>query len=183
MYQESNALVEFFRDAVQNNKKSQDAGRPVFDEKDFVRIQAPGDTNTVIVRIATDQDKKRFPKSWSAYQNGLDLAQEGTPLEQWNLISRSQTLELKHQGIATVETLASVSDANIQKFGPGFMQLRNSAKQYLESSVDLARATQAARERDEAFARMALMQEEIDALKAQIGAPKRGRPRKEPVEE
>jgi hypothetical protein len=175
MYQEDGALIEFFQDAIQNNKKTKDEGRPVFDDKDFIRIQTPGDTHTVIVRIATEQDKKRFPKCWNAYQQGQQMSQEGTPLEQWNLISRSQTLELKHKGIATVETLVQVSDTNLQKMGPGYIQLRNSARQYLESSADLAKATQAARERDEAIEKMALMQEQIDALTQQLAAaPKRG---------
>ena len=50
MIQENGALVEFYRDAIQNNFKSAEAGRPIFDEKDFVRIQTPGDTRTVITR-------------------------------------------------------------------------------------------------------------------------------------
>ncbi|MDS1142392.1 hypothetical protein RE432_18315 [Pusillimonas sp. SM2304] len=165
MYQENGALVEFYRDAVQNNFKSAQEGRPIFDEKDFVRIQTPGDTRTVIQRIASDQDKQRFPRSWEAFQRGVELAQEGTPLEEWNLVSRSQVKELKHVGVATVESLASVSDANLQKMGPGYTQLRNRAQQYLDSSKDDAKATALARELEAANERIRLLEEANAALK------------------
>lgn len=187
MYQENGALVEFYRDAVQNNFKSAQEGRPIYDEKDFVRIQTPGDTRTVIQRIASDQDKQRFPKAWEAYLRGVELAQEGTPLEEWNLVSRSQTKELKHVGIATVEALASVSDANLQRMGPGYQQLRLRAQQYLDSSQDNAKATAWAREKEALEERVRLLEEANAALKASAQQetkvneeqpPKRGRPAK-----
>lgn len=188
MYQENGALIEFYRDAVQNNFKSAQEGRPIFDEKDFVRIQTPGDTRTVIHRVASEQDKQRFPKSWQAYQRGVEMAQEGTPLEEWNLASRSQVKELKHIGIATVESLASVSDSNLQKMGPGYTQLRKRAQQYLDSSQDDAKATAIARELEAANERIRLLEEANAALKASAtedkdsDKPKRG-PGRPPKEE
>lgn len=168
MYQENGALVEFYRDAVQNNFKSSQEGRPIYDDKDFVKIQTPGDTKTTVVRLVTDQDKQRFPRSWEAYQRNVELAQEGTPLEEWNLISRSQTKELKHVGISTVETLADVSDSNIQKLGPGYSQLRQRARQYLETSADDAKSTAWAREKEALEERVRLLEEANAALKAQV---------------
>lgn len=186
MYQENGALVEFYRDAVQNNFKSAQEGRPIYDEKDFVRIQTPGDTKTTVVRAVTEQDKLRFPRSWDAYQKNIELAQEGTPLEEWNQISRSQTKELKHVGIATVETLAQVSDGNIQKLGPGYSQLRQRARQFLESAADDAKSTAWAREKEALEERIRLLEEANEALKSQAKdedktedetKPRRGRPR------
>lgn len=166
MYQENGALVEFYRDAVQNKFKSAQEGRPIYDEKDFIRIQTPGDTRTLVVRIASEQDIQRFPRAWSAYQRNVEVAQEGTPLEEWNLISRSQTKELKHVGITTVEILAEVSDANIQKLGPGYMQLRQRARDFLASSADDAKATAWAREKEALEERIRLLEEANAALKA-----------------
>lgn len=171
MIQENGALVEFYRDAVQNNFKSAQAGRPIFDERDFVRIQTPGDTRTIIARVASDQDKQRFPRAWDAYSRGMELAQEGTPLEEWTQAGRSQVKELKHVGITTVELLAGVSDGNISRLGPGYGQLRDRARQYLESSKEEAKATEWAREREAMQERIRLLEEANEALRA--GAQKK----------
>ena len=167
MISENGALVEFYRDAVQNNFKSAEAGRPIFDEKDFVRIQTPGDTRTVIQRVASDQDKQRFPKAWDMFSRGLEIAEEGTPLEEWQQVTRSQVKELKHVNITTVESLASVSDANIQRLGPGYQQLRERAKQFLESADANAAATEWAREREAMQERIRLLEEANEALRAE----------------
>ncbi len=183
MISEDNALVEFVRDAVQNNFKSAQEGRPIYDEKDFVRIMTPGDTKTTVYREATDKDKQRFPKAWANYERGLEEVTEGTPLDQWNQISKSQTMELAHVNVRTVEQLVSVSDANIQRMGPGYMQLRDRAKQFLKSSGDDAAQAKAERENAELREKIALMQEQIDALLATKASDddqpaKRGRPAK-----
>lgn len=192
MIQEKDALVEFYRDAVQNNFKSAEAGRPIFDEKDFVRIQTPGDTRTVIARVASDQDKQRFPRAWDVYSRGLEIAEQGTPLEEWPQVTRSQVKELKYVNITTVESLAQVSDGNIQRLGPGYHQLRERAKQFIESADADAKATEWAREREAMTERIRMLEEENKALGAKDAdaageqpekrAP--GRPRKtsEPVE-
>lgn len=168
MIQENTALVEFYRDAVQNNFKSAQEGRAIFEDVDFVRIMTPGDTRTVICRKVTEQDKQRFPKAWDLYQRGLEQVLEGTPLDKWTGITTSQVKELAHVNIRTVEQLVSVSDASIQRLGPGYMQLRTRAKQFIEAAQDEAAATAHARENEQLREQMALMQEQMDAMAAQL---------------
>lgn len=193
MISENGALVQFVRDAVQNNYKSAQAGRPVFDEYDFIRIQTPGDTRTQVYRRANDQDKDRFPKAWAAYQQGLELPEEGTPIGMWPQATAAQVRELAHVHVRTVETLAALSDSSVQRLGPGYLQLRQQARHYLESAKNNADATRAQRENEELREQLRLMQEQIEALKAQKAADeddeeepepaKRGRPRKNPETE
>lgn len=190
MISENGALVEFYQGSVQNKSKSASAGRPIFEDRVFVRIQTPGDTRTVIDRIATDQDRQRFARALSIFERGIQITAEGTPLEEWPQITRSQVNELKHVGVLSVEVLAEVSDANIQRLGPGYTQLRLRARQYLEASADDAQATAAAREREALEERVRLLEEENAALRDRAEAqPKdenektneaarRGRPRK-----
>ena len=83
MISENGALVEFYQGSVQKKAKSAESGRPIFDDRVFVRIQTPGDTRTVIDRIATDQDKRRFSRALSIFERGEQISQEGTPLEEW----------------------------------------------------------------------------------------------------
>lgn len=180
MISENGALVEFYQGSVQSKSKSAEAGRPIFDDRVFVRIQTPGDTRTVIDRIATDQDRARFPKALSIYERGEKTAQEGTPLEEWPPVTRSQMMELKHVGIMSVEVLAEVSDANIQRLGPGYMQLRGKAQAFIASADAGAAATAWARERDDLLEQQRQMQEQIKAL--QDASKRKGRAKSEPEE-
>lgn len=170
MIHENGALVEFYRGALQNNIKSAEAGRPIFDEYDFVRIQTPGDTRTLIETRAIDSHKQSYPKAWDAYSRGLEAVTEGTPLSEWPSATASQIKELQYINIRTVETLAEVSDGNIQKMGPGYQQLRQRARDYIAQSKDIAQATKSARENERLREEMALMKEQMDALRAQLAA-------------
>jgi len=186
MIHENGALVEFYRGAIQNNIKSAEAGRPIFDEHDFVRIQTPGDTRTLIETRAIDSHKQSYPKAWDAYSRGLEVVTEGTPLAEWHFATASQIKELQYVNIRTVETLADVSDANIQKMGPGYQQLRQRAREYIAQAKDSAHATKTARENEKLREEMAIMKEQLEALQAQLASQssdteeKRGpgRPRK-----
>lgn len=148
MNQENNALVEFYVTAVQNNFKTAEEQRPVYDDVVFIRIQTPGDTRTRIERKATDQDKRRFPKSWAAFETQTELVEGGTPLSEWTGISASQVRELAHVHVRTVEQLASLSDSSIQRMGPGYQQLQKSARNWIETSNDNAASTEAMRLND-----------------------------------
>src|SRR5215469_4159702 len=78
---DSRLFVQFYRRAVQNKFKSDQQGRPIFDEIDYVKIIVPGDKNTVIDSPASEEHKFRFEKQWDRYKRGQEQASEGTPLE------------------------------------------------------------------------------------------------------
>lgn len=172
MTSENGALVQFVRDAVQNRYKSSQEGRPVYDDVDFVRIQTPGDTRTSVYRRATDNDKQRFPKAWAAYQEGLEAPDEGTPLKLWPQVTASQVRELTHVHVRTVESLASLSDSSVQHLGPGYSQLRQQARYYLDAAKDNAASTKAQREADELREQVRLLTEQVESLTAQKAADK-----------
>lgn len=192
MNSENGALVEFYIQAVQNNVLSKHEGRPIYSDKVFVTIQTPGDTRTTINRPATDQDKARFPKSWHAFQEGLSEVTEGTPLAQWPAVSASQVKELQHVHVRTVDQLAALSDASIQRMGPGYQQLRQSARHWLEHAKGDADQTRLQHENDSLRDEVAMLKEQLAAANAQIESlsepadepAKRGpgRHRKEPAE-
>lgn len=165
MFSESGALVRFYSEAVQDTVASDEAGRPIFKDQDFVQIQTPGDTKTLIERIARKQDIERFPRAWQAYKTGKEAVLEGTPIEEWALITKSQAMELKGVGIMTVEILAETSDTHIQKLGPGYMKLKVRAGEYLDSADVDAKATAWAREKELLEERIALLEQENTILR------------------
>ena len=83
--------VQFYKKAVKQEDESNEAGRPIFKEFDFVKIMVPGDNLTEIDTYARDSHKQRFPMQWANYQNKVGDKEGfvGTPIEEWTLISRS----------------------------------------------------------------------------------------------
>lgn len=149
---------------VQNEEKSAQAGRPVYEEKEFVRIVVPGDRNSVVFQPATETHKQRFPRAYEAFKNRTQIAQEGTPLEHWPPISRAAVLTLKAAHISTVEALAQVSDANLQQLGMGMRELREQARAYMQHAKDGAAIHKLAAENQKLREQLADQQRQIADL-------------------
>ena len=131
---DENLLVRFYKHPMQDSAKTLEEGRPIFSEKDFIEIMIPGNKDSIIQRPASKLDINRFPRHWQAYQSRTSQdGMEGTPLEEWPGINRAQVEEFKFMNIRTVEQLATMSDANSQKFN-GINSIRDKAKAYLESA-------------------------------------------------
>lgn len=160
-YDADNRLyVEFYVDAVRNAVKSAEAGRPIFDEVAFVKIQAPGDRLSSVVQKVNDLHKQRFPKQWAQFQNGQTQAVSGTPLEMWPQMTVGMVASLKAMNISTVEQLAELSDSNAAQI-MGNHELRRKAKNFLDAA-----AGEAVNTKLEAL--LEKRDNEIELLKAQM---------------
>lgn len=175
---ESHVFVTVYTDAVELKGESEKAGRPIFKDIPFIRITIPGDTNNIIERKLTEQDKHKYPRAWAEYERGESQGFTGTPLEQWPQITRAQVKESKYFECHTVEQLAGLTDSHCQKMGMGFRDLREKAKAYLNVAETSAAATAQAAENER-------MHQEIAELRAMLeGREKKpGRPRKEETAE
>lgn len=173
---ESHVFVTIYTDAVELKAESEKSGRPIFKDIPFIRITIPGDTNNIIERKLSEEDKRKYPLAWADYQRGEAQGFIGTPLEQWPQITRAQVKEAKYFECHTVEQLAGLSDSHCQKLGMGFMELREKAKVYLGIAASTAAATAQALENEKLRQEMA----ELRATISEISEKKVGRPRKEP---
>ena len=191
---DSRLAVQFYKKSVKQDIASDEAGRPIFKEFDFVRIMIPGDNLTEIDTYAQESHKQRFPRQWAHYQNQV-AGQEviiGTPIEQWPLVSRSQADELKGIKFRTVEDVANCSDQQLQRIGmiAGMSphSFREKAKAFLNLASDSAEVAQreaelqALREENakikaETDAKLAAMQEQMSALLAAVAKPKTRKPK------
>ncbi len=123
----------FFMDVTEDAAASQQAGRPIFKDTEFVRIVAPGDKTNVVCRPARQDDKARFAKQYAAFKRG-DIEQVvGTPLKQWPAITRAMAEEFKHLGVLTVEHLADLRD-DVKLRVPGAQDLSRRARAWLEAT-------------------------------------------------
>ena len=197
--------VNFYKKAVENVVKTEQEGRPIYEDRVFVRILVPGDAMSIIDTFAHEDHKKRFPIQWQHFlnkQGNDDDSISGTPLNQWPLISTTQAEELRGMKFYTVEQVASASDQQIVKIGmlTGMSPytFRDKAKSFLNLAAESADKDkrdaeikdlqeQNAKIKAEAEEKMLKMQTQIEAMMAMMAKqaePKpRGRKPKEVVEE
>ena len=190
--------VQFYKKSVKQDMASDEAGRPIFKEFDFVRIMIPGDNLTEIDTYAQESHKQRFPRQWAHYQNQVANHEDivGTPLEQWPQVTRSQAEELRGLKFHTVESIAECSDQQLQRIGmvagmsPHNFRLK--AKAYLNLANDSAEVAQREAEMQalkeenakikfDTEAKLSKMQEQMEALLAAV-AEKTPKTRKPKVE-
>lgn len=170
--EDTNLFVEFYTDAVKNIAKSESEGRPIFEDVVYISISFPGDRTKKVVRPVSDEDKLRFSRHWEAFQKG-ETGQnvQGTRLEQWPILSRSEIAELKALSILTVEQLASLPDSALNWFGA--REYRTKALAYIEMAKDSAVATKFAKENDELKSEIAQLREQLKDISSQLSKPKK----------
>lgn len=123
--------VRFFKMAVQDHEASDREGRPIFNDTNMVEIRVRGSRSDVVHKPVDAQIKQRFRDAWRAYEQGEELMESGTPLEQWGAMTRSQVEEMKYFGFRTVEHIANARDDLTSKF-PGLLALKQRATAYME---------------------------------------------------
>ena len=65
--------VSFYKKPVENVVKTEQEGRPIYEDKVFVRILVPGDSLSIIDTFAHEDHKKRFPVQWQHFLNKQSL--------------------------------------------------------------------------------------------------------------
>ncbi len=158
----------FFKQPVQNNFKTKQEGRPIFEEQDYIRIVIPANKLESPVRPVRDEDKEKWPREWARYQRGEQEAVEGTPLDALTQLSGSRKQELKALNIHTVEHLAAVGDQNLMNMGMGARQERDAAKAFLAMAKDQSAFTKLTADNEYMRGQIELMQERLDEALALI---------------
>ena len=130
---DKSVYVKFYTRPKENEAKSTEAGRPIYDDVDYVEIRTPGNSTNVVQRPVTDMDKKRFPQQYAMFKAGDAEQISGTPLAEAPWITRSQVEELAYLRIRTMEQLANVGDDVCTRV-PGMFKLKQRAQQMLAKS-------------------------------------------------
>ena len=169
-------LVKFYYETVPDNQRTQEEGRPIFKEVEYIDIRQPGNRDWGVVAPANQGYIDRFPLHYQKFKARQEQGfEEGTPLSQWPAITRATVEELKFFNCHTVEQLSMMSDAHTGKF-PGVIMLKQKAKAYLEAAKEnsVVEALEAANRRNEELEeRLAKMEAMLDMPEA---PKRRGRP-------
>lgn len=158
--------VEFRKHPVFQQIESEEKGRPIFKDVDYIAIRFPGDKTKMVDRPVQDQDKLRFAAQWHQFEQTGIVTQIGTPLEEWPPITKSQALELKGLGIHTVEQLSNLGDGLLGFLGA--REYREAARKYLEKASGSEAQMKMLNERmDELMRRNAELSEQLAAAAAE----------------
>jgi hypothetical protein len=145
--------------------KSHEAGRPIYEDREYVKILVKGQDKQVFVREVTLEDKQRFPNAYAAFKRGIEAPVTGTPVEMLGLGPSSVEM-MRIKGIRTVEDLAELGDDGLQGIGTGARDLQAKAKAFLgrtsSKAVELEQALAAER------AKTAALQAQMEALGQQV---------------
>jgi hypothetical protein len=160
----------FFVDQVQDMVASERAGRPIFRDEERVEIIMPGNPHTRPVARVTEEHKQRWPREYAAFKDGLELAPDGTPLEEWPILKRSQVMELKALGFKTVEHIRDMDDLAIQRIGMGGRRLKDMAAVFLDDADRVALTNQLAAENQRKDEEIAALRQQISEMGTQMEA-------------
>jgi hypothetical protein len=187
--QTESLAVRFYSKPMQNEFLSSREGRPIHYMADFVRIEIPGNSTSIIDTFVNESHKTRFPIEWAQYLNEKtesdSIETQGTLIREWPLLTAAQATELRHFKFYTVEQIANSSDSQIMSIGMAAgmapYALRDKARAYLENAKDSALVqsqTEELRKREQEIADLKAQVERL-ALVLEEQKPKRGRPAKE----
>lgn len=178
-------LVGFGMMQMLDHKLFRETKREEYTERLFFKCQVPGDKTFLYLQPATEDDKRKFPRTWKAYNEGIKAG--GTPIEQWAGCPRSVAALLKSKGVKTVEALAEIHEGNIERMGfIGARELRDKARKSLADIQADAKAKGEADDKAALQAQLAAMQATAEAMAAKIAelesaGPRRRRQPAEPV--
>jgi hypothetical protein len=126
----SSVFARFFNKPIQHAGLSKEKNRPIFKNVEYVEIVISGDKNNRPILKVNDSHRQRFEKEYGAFKRGEDEVLQGTPIGEWNGISRTKAEELKSMGIKTIESLAELPDTYMKRLGFGGVELRKKALAY-----------------------------------------------------
>lgn len=158
------AIPRFHLRAEKNNFLSNQAGRDIFEDKEFVEIITPGNARSIPTEPVNADHKARWPRQYQAFKDGQELPEVGTPLEQWPILTPATVQNLKALNIRTVEALAGVSDAAIQTMPTGARDFRDKAISWLEAATSNAPLERERARADAADAKAAYLGQQLSEL-------------------
>lgn len=152
--------VKFASAPVKSKPRSDEEGRPIYQDLTFISIKTPGDQYCVIETIATEAYFKRFPLDYQRFTEGQTNHAHGTPLAELPGLAASQIKELHGIDIQTIEVLAELGDELTKRY-TGMATLKAKAGDYLKRVNDSGFAVKQQAE-------LAKRDEQIAALQAQV---------------
>ena len=159
----------FYTKSIHNKALSLEEGRPVYEPRSYLQVDAGADNKTSwdmplrdpewYVENSRIDPRERWAAVWKQFQEGASGKVEGTPLSSWAYIPDHRVRELNALGILSLQQLGHLPDAKASKLGPDGTSLRNGAKKFLEPADVHTLGLQRENER---------MRQEMETLRAEF---------------
>jgi hypothetical protein len=154
----------FYNRPVLDPVQTRETGRPIYTNKEYIKIVYPGDRMTVVDKPVKPHHIEKYPLEYARFKQIGEKAKDGTPLEECTFLAASQAETLKYNNISTLEDLVQAPDHLLSALGAGFSMLRSTAEAYLVQAADAASKVNM----QEAAEKLAKQDAEIEALKRQV---------------
>lgn len=141
------------------------AGRPIFEDTEYIRIFIPGDKTSIVDRPVEERDRRVYAAQYRAWKENRDqdLA-SGTPLSAVPWLTPALVETARYFEIRTIEQLAALSDASLQRLGAGWTELRQRAKDYVATADGNAPLEAARAENRHLASKIAALEDQIAKL-------------------
>ena len=155
--------IQFYMGVLQNDAKTLESGRPIFDDVECIKIYNSKDN--IIDRPVRDTDQRRWPRQYAAWKaTGESVpGASGTRLEHWPMLSKGQAEELKYFKVFTVEQLAEMPDSTGQHI-MGMQKLKVLAKAHMEVAKGEAPLLKMQAELEERDSKIAALEDQVAKL-------------------
>lgn len=165
--------VTFRLQPRQDAQKTIEAGRPIFEMVEYVKIQVPGDTTLIVDTPVRPEHVHEYRAQYQAFKANQDQdSASGTLLSASGLVTPERIEELAYFKVRTVEQYAAVSDGNIPLMGLNTVTERRRCRDFLEAAksnaplLRLQSQLDSAKSREEAMAKqMRELQSQVDSIR------------------
>lgn len=161
-------VVMFYNKPVHHPGKSLSEGRPVFEDKVFVRVHPPGERLNIVDTPATDVHKRRWPMHWQQFLQNKVQTPDGTPVDMLYPDKPAIAATLKANAVHTVEACAELSAHAIESIGMGAQTWVNDAQRYLKAAQKGVGAAQFRKELADRDQQIKILTSQLAEQKGQI---------------
>lgn len=165
---DTQTIALFYNRSVHNPIKSEQAGTPIHDDVDFVRIHQPGERLNIIDRPVQPADKQRFPREWNAYIDNRSQIPEGTPIDLLFPAHPHVGANLRGLGVYTIEQCAKLSGHAMDVIGMGAQEYVNRANEYLDAANKGVGLHKLHKELEERDSKIRVLEATVGSLKGQL---------------
>jgi len=150
-----------------------------YENVEYVTILTPGDPKSAPRHKVTDEIRRKYKRHYDLFKQGLEMSNEGTPLEMFPVLTPAQINHLKSINIFTVEQLAEMADSGLHQIPMG-RTMKNQAREWLEAKKDADKVESHRREIESQKDAMKMMEEQIASLSAKLETKDKGEAQREP---
>ncbi len=131
----------FYTKSIHNKARTLEEGRPIYEPKVYVKIQADSDNKTgwdIPLKEpeqypdSENDPRNRWAAAWKQFEEGSSGEVKGTPLSDWCMIPAHRVKELNSLGILSLEQLGNLPDDKAGKIGQDGISLRDGAKKFMQ---------------------------------------------------